>query len=181
MKMAERGQPVLLWGMMGAGKSAVARELQSRTSLRVVDLDEFIQTEQSQSPSDIITAHGLAVFREIEAAAIRKLLTVGRVDVLSLGGGSLLDPTLRTEVRRSATVCSLHADVAILHARVQGDGVNRPLLGTSAEEQKIRLAQLVDERRDAYLDVDFVIDTSELAIDEVVTSLLRIVEIREAA
>ena len=181
MKMAERGQPVLLWGMMGAGKSAVARELQSRTSLHVVDLDDFIQTQRGQSPSDIITAHGLSTFREIEAVTLRELLKLGRVDVVSLGGGTLLDPTLRAEARQSATVCSLFADVSVLHARVEADDAIRPLLSRSVDEQKARLSQLVDERRDAYLDVDFVIDTSELAIHEVVSSLLRMYESREAA
>ena len=74
MNMAGRGQPVLLWGMMGAGKSAVAREIQSSTSLNVVDLDHQIQMEHGQSPSQIIQSLGLSRFREMEATALRRLL-----------------------------------------------------------------------------------------------------------
>jgi shikimate kinase len=180
MKMAERGQPVLLWGMMGAGKSAVAREIQSRTSLNVVDLDDLIHAQHGQSPSHIINTFGVSAFREIEAATLRALLQEGCVDIVSLGGGCLLDSELRREIRTRATVCSLFADASVLAARLQGNVVGRPLLEGETDLES-RLIELVNERRDAYLDVDFVIDNSDLSVGEVVSSLLRMHEIREAA
>ena len=180
MKKADRGQPVLVWGMMGAGKSAVAHEIQSRTSLSVADLDDLIHAQHGQSPSNIITTLGVPAFREIEAATLRSLLQDGCVDIVSLGGGCLLDPELRREVRTLATVCSLFADVPVLAARLRGDASYRPLLKGEGDLEN-RLTELINERRDAYLDVDFVIDNSDLSIGEVVSSLLRMHEIREAA
>ena len=94
MNSADRGRPVLLWGMMGVGKSAVARELQSITSLNVVDLDELIHKEHGQSPRALIRAFGLSKFRQLEANSLRSLLRAGSVDVVALGGGCLLDLSL---------------------------------------------------------------------------------------
>ena len=71
--------------------------------------------------------------------------------------------------------------MSVLHDRLRDNIESRPLLGAVVGDMESRLSQLLDERRDAYLDVDFVIDTSDLSVADVVASIFRMYEIREAS
>ena len=181
MNTAEPGRPLLLWGMMGAGKSAVAREIQSRTTLNVVDLDAVIEHEQGLTPHQLITDLGIECFRALEESSLRALLKRGEVDVIALGGGALLDAQFRREVRTQSVVCSLFAEPSVLVDRLRTTYLQRPLLSGNVEGLEERLTNHIDRRREAYLDVDFVVDTSELSLSEIASTLLRMHDVCEAA
>ena len=179
MTPAERGRPILLWGMMGAGKSAVAREIAAHGLLRVADLDALLESRFGQSVDAFIAENGIATFRALEQAVLLEILS--SFDVVALGGGALLDAQFRQEIRSKATICSLIAEPSVLVQRVQSDVHSRPLLNADGGDLEENLRHILDVRRTAYLDVDFVMDTTNTLAVEIATSILALHEEREAA
>lgn len=109
---------VALAGPMGAGKSTVGRLLAARWGVPFLDLDEQI----GDIPA-IFAREGEAGFRARERAALET--AVRGEGVLSLGGGTVVDPANRA-VLADWRVFVLLADAATLRARV-GEGAGRPL------------------------------------------------------
>ena len=63
MKDAHRARPLLFWGMMGAGKSSLARHLGDTMGVSAVDLDQVISGTHGESIERLITTRGLDWFR----------------------------------------------------------------------------------------------------------------------
>lgn len=173
------GRPILLWGMMGAGKSAVAREIDNRDLLRVADLDALLESQVAQTIDGFIAEKGMSEFRALERTVLLDILP--SFDVIALGGGALLDRALRQEVRSKATVCSLMAEPSVLVQRVQSDAHTRPLLNGQDGTLEENIRHILGARRIAYLDVDFVMDTTNMLASEIAASILALHEEREAA
>ena len=93
----------------------------------------------------------------------------------------LLDPELRGMIRKRAFVCCLSARIEVLCDRLVDCADERPLLSASAEENRSILRTLSKERQEHYFDVDCMIDTSDLAPDEVVDVLLPLFFMKRAA
>ena len=68
------GRPIVLVGMMGAGKTTVGRRLANRLGLPFTDSDAEIETAAGMSIPDIFAAHGEPEFRAGEARVIARLL-----------------------------------------------------------------------------------------------------------
>jgi shikimate kinase len=124
-----RPQPpaVVLVGFMGAGKTAVGRELAGRLGLPFVDTDAVIAAAAGPIP-EIFAARGERGFRALEAEAVlRELVELTEAPkVLALGGGAVLSDDVRAALRRAAHVVWLTAPAGELWARVAAEG-ERPL------------------------------------------------------
>ena len=84
-------KPIVLIGMMGAGKSSLGTRLAERLKLAFVDADTEIETAAGMSVAEIFEAHGEAAFRDGERRVIARLLKAGP-QVLALGGGAFWMP-----------------------------------------------------------------------------------------
>jgi shikimate kinase len=80
-------RPVVLIGMMGAGKTAVGRALSARLGVPMLDSDAEIVASAQLTISEIFERYGEAFFREKETQVIERLLR-GAPCVLSTGGGA---------------------------------------------------------------------------------------------
>src|SRR5688572_21022423 len=80
------GRPIVMVGMMGAGKSAIGRRLAQRRGLPFVDADTEIERAAGCTVAEIFDRHGEAAFRDGERRVIARLLD-GPVGVLATGGG----------------------------------------------------------------------------------------------
>lgn len=181
MKSMTPGRPLILWGMMGTGKSSLARELGAHFDIKSLDLDEEIERSQRASISELIKKLGMHEFRAIEAQHLEERLSIGEAQIIAVGGGCLLNADFRRRIRQRATVCSLFADISTLVSRLQGETEERPLLHEQTESLSNRLSSLLKARRYAYLDVDFVMDTTALSLQELSASFGRIYQVSEAA
>ncbi|HEX5643165.1 MAG TPA: shikimate kinase [Thermoleophilia bacterium] len=120
---------VALVGFMGAGKSAVGRELAAALGSAFVDTDELIAA-QAGPIETIFAERGEAAFRALEAevvtAAVREARE--RPRVLALGGGAVLSAAVREALGRLPHVVWLTAPPEVLwrRARTEGQAV-RPL------------------------------------------------------
>jgi shikimate kinase len=139
---------VVLVGFMGAGKTAVGRELAARLGLSFLDTDEVIVSAAGPIPG-IFEARGEGGFRALEAEVVmRELEVLARAPkVLALGGGAVLDDRVRRSLRRVLRVVWLTAAPEVLWSRVAREG-SRPL---ASDEEKF--VALLHTREPLYRDV----------------------------
>lgn len=160
---------VVLIGMMGAGKTEVGTLLAEELGYEYLDTDEVVSERAGKSIPKIFAEDGEKVFRELEAEAVRDL--VGRRSlVVATGGGAPVDPENARILRALGTVVYLKASAIELYQRIKNDK-GRPLL--QVENPKGEMAKLLALREPVYKDVaDFMMDTEELSVDEVVAELI---------
>ena len=121
-----RQQNVFLIGPMGAGKSAVGRQLARLLHLDFVDSDEEIERRTGVDIPFIFEKEGEAGFRKREAAAIDDLSKRDGI-VLATGGGAVIDPKNRNHLGARGFVVYLHTSVDQQLSRTR-KGRERPLL-----------------------------------------------------
>ena len=64
------GRPLVLVGMMGAGKTTVGRRLANRLGRHFVDSDEEIETAAGMSIEDIFATHGPLVHAQVKGVVL---------------------------------------------------------------------------------------------------------------
>lgn len=163
--------PIVLVGMMGAGKSTVGRALAERLRLPFLDSDVMVEDSSGTSIPALWAARGEREFRRLESRALVRALgeaeDVGAV--IAAGGGCVTDEANRRLLRERGWVVWLRASPETLAARV-GDGDGRPLL---AADVGVTVSDLVEERRELYADVaSIVVDVDAMTPEEVVERVL---------
>ena len=164
MNKGRRVTSILLWGMMGTGKSTLARYLSDRCGITMLDLDAEITMLHGASIASLIETRGLAWFRECEQEMLIRLLDAQESSVIALGGGTLLDAKFRSMVRSRAYVCTLTAQPKTLLNRVSKGVGERPLLHSTPGNQLRVLEQLLSQRQNDYLDSDCIVDSTTLSV-----------------
>jgi shikimate kinase len=128
-------ETVSLAGMMGSGKSTVARELARLLGRRVVDTDLEVERRAGRPVAAIFEERGEPAFRAIERAVVRGI--AGPV-VVSLGGGAFCDPGNAEHLIRIGRVVFLDVSPAAASRRL-ARGQARPLAGQWEELLRARL------------------------------------------
>jgi shikimate kinase len=114
---------------MGAGKSAVGRELAAALGIPFVDTDDLI-VAQAGPIDGLFSARGEAAFRALEAEIVvaASAEALERPCVLALGGGAVLSDDVRAALLRLPHVVWLTAPAGVLWKRVGALGqAERPL------------------------------------------------------
>ncbi len=159
---------VLLVGMMGSGKSTVARLLSGALGYGVVDTDQLVEGRAGKTVAEIFDQDGETQFRAAEELAIAEVRDIHGPLVVSVGGGAVLSPVNRRALRELGTVVWLRARPATLAQRV-GTGRGRPLLAAGSQGDgpappEEVLGQLDAERRFLYSEVsDVIVDVDDLS------------------
>jgi shikimate kinase len=164
-------RPVVLVGLMGAGKSCIGRRLAQRLRLPFVDADREIEQAAGCSIPEIFDRHGEQAFRDGERRVILRLLESPPF-VLATGGGAFMDPRTRAAIREKAISIWLRADLDLL-ARRTGRRGDRPLL--QVEDPRATLAELMAARYPVYAEADITVDSQdgppEATLDRVMAAL----------
>ena len=150
---------IILIGFMGTGKTTVGLRLAETLGWTFTDTDKPIP--------EIFAEEGEEHFRQLETKVLESLGSRERL-VVSTGGGAVLRAANREAMLRSGLVVALKADAETIISRVRGD-TNRPLLAGDPEG-KVR--QLLQERAGAYDFAHVTIDTSHLAVEDIVRAIL---------
>ncbi|HEX8622223.1 MAG TPA: shikimate kinase [Allosphingosinicella sp.] len=138
--------PIVLVGLMGAGKSTVGRRLARRLDLPFVDSDEEIERAAVHTIPEIFDRFGEASFRDGERRVLRRLIE-GGPKVVATGGGAFMDPETRTLILERCLAIWLDADIGILAGRVARRG-HRPLL--AGKDAGALLRELAEVRNPVY-------------------------------
>jgi shikimate kinase len=158
-------RPVVLTGMMGAGKTSIASEVGRILGCRVVDLDDEVQRRSSLSVQEIFDELGESEFRRREFSTFLELLR-GGFEILSLGGGAFMSGDVREAIRGSgATSVYLHAGVDTLVDRLSDSRAGRPLV--ASEDWVEHLMNLYEARDPTYRLADIVIETGQKSVSAV--------------
>lgn len=168
-------QPIVLVGMMGAGKSTVGRKLATLLGRRFVDADEAIVEAAQMSIPDIFERYGEAYFRDGERRVIARLMADaarGTAPVIATGGGAFADAETRELILDKAIAIWLDADIDTLVERV-GRRDSRPLLrGKNPREV---LGSLLTQRSPAYAEAQIRVVSGRgphgKAVDAIVSAL----------
>ena len=88
-------KPLVLVGLMGAGKTTIGRRLAARLGVSFVDSDAEIEAAAGYSVQDIFDKYGEAAFREGERKVMLRLLK-GPMQVIATGGGAFMDLSIIT-------------------------------------------------------------------------------------
>lgn len=163
---------VALIGPMGAGKTAVGDALARRLSRPLVDTDELVAEVAGMPIHDIFEREGERAFRALEAAAVRQAAATPGA-IVACGGGTVLDPANVHVLRTAGVVVYLRVPAEIAAARC-GDGAGRPLL--AGGDPAARLAAVIDERREAYEQAAHVVVDGAPPVEEVVASIVALLE-----
>ncbi|MGE5624165.1 MAG: shikimate kinase AroK [Bacillota bacterium] len=129
-------QLIVLIGPMGAGKTAIGRELAKQLKLDFLDADQEIERRTGVEVSLIFEKEGEAGFRRRERDVLQELTQRPRL-VLATGGGAVLDPANREALKARGFVIYLKASVSAQAART-GHNKKRPLLETDDREAKLQ-------------------------------------------
>lgn len=148
--------PLVLVGLMGAGKSTVGRRLAEIAGLRFVDLDEEIALATGRPIHELFVNAGEQDFRRLEAEATAALPGGGPDLVIAAGGGWMANRPARAALPEARTVW-LRVSPAEAARRVRAERVDRPLLAGSSALG--RLADILAERLPAYGEATYTVDT----------------------
>jgi shikimate kinase len=159
---------IALIGFMGAGKSAVGRELSRRTGWPRHDIDEMIREQFGISIPDIFARHGEPAFRDAETALL-KTLQRGLAGIVVTGGGIILRGENVQLLRGMGRIIWLDADEEVLWQRASHHST-RPLLQTP--DPRARFAELLRERLPLYQAADYRINSSSSSIAEVTDEII---------
>ncbi|AVT74577.1 shikimate kinase [Rhodopseudomonas palustris] len=157
-------RPVVLIGMMGAGKSTVGRRLALRLGLPFLDADTEIESAAAMTIPEIFETHGEPHFRDGEARVIARLLD-GGTKVLATGGGAFMREETRDRIREKAISMWLEAEADVILRRVKRRA-DRPLLKTPDPAGTI--ARLIAERYPLYREADITIASRDVPHEKIV-------------
>ncbi|HSN17610.1 MAG TPA: shikimate kinase AroK [Gammaproteobacteria bacterium] len=172
------GTPRLfLIGPMGAGKTAIGKELARQLELDFLDADQEIERRTGVDIPLIFDKEGEAGFRRREREVIAEL-TQRPALVLATGGGAVLDPANREALKSRGCVIYLRASLEAQAART-AQNRHRPLLHT--EDRESRLKQLFEMRRPLYEGLaDVTIDTDSGQVKQITQRIIKELERQDA-
>jgi len=165
-------QNIALVGFMAVGKSAVGRNLARKLRRRFVDVDALIEKAEGRKVREIFAQEGEAYFRTLEKQKLSEVLTESG-QVIATGGGIVMDEDTLTLLRQNTLLIGLTASTDVLVSRA-GKNSKRPLLkGVDVRE---RVEELLQKRQSRYAEAHMTIDTSGLAIEQVVEKILQMIQ-----
>jgi shikimate kinase len=122
--MRRLDRPVVLVGMMGAGKTRLGRLLSRALGLRFVDSDEEIEKAAGMTINEIFDRFGEPYFRDGEKRVIRRLLDSDDISVIATGGGAIMQPETADAIAAEAVSIWIRADIPDIVVDSRDDGDN---------------------------------------------------------
>jgi shikimate kinase len=163
---------LILCGMMGAGKTTIGIKIAELTGRRWYDTDGLIVDKYGKI-SDIFEYYGEAHFRKLETEIVKELAKKDEL-VISTGGGLVLKKENNEVLQENGKIVFLRATLDTLAKRLNVDG-ERPLLQTSTENLRDRLARLLKERSPIYEHVvEYIVDVDGKTPEEIAKEVVEI-------
>ena len=161
-------RPIVLTGMMGAGKTVMGRRLAAQLGLDFVDSDIEIETAAGMTIPDIFARHGEPFFRDRENRVVGRLIG-GGARVVATGGGAFIHPATRAAIKSGSLSVWIRADFDVLMRRVRKRS-NRPLLRTADPEGTLK--RLMAERYPVYAEADVTVESRDCSQDAMVETMV---------
>ena len=173
-RQIQLNKPIVMVGLMGAGKTSIGRALARYLGIPFVDSDKEIEKAAGCSVVDIFAMYGEKEFRRVEEKVIERLLdTPPVIKVISTGEGAFITDTVRDMILKNALTIWLKADLELLVKRTNFRHTRPQLLNTDSRQI---LAQLIKERYDVYALADIMVETKDENIHKTLNKVLGAIE-----
>lgn len=126
---------VALIGYRGVGKSTVGLLLAEAFDWRFVDTDQLVERRAGMSIAQIWKSEGESAFRRLESAVVHEVCAASQ-QVISLGGGAVVDAENRAAIAAAAVCVWLECPPETIAARLAADArtrASRPALTGHAD------------------------------------------------
>jgi len=120
-------KPIILVGMMGAGKTAIGKMLAKSLNRIFIDIDENIEKQYRMKIYDIFEQYGESKFREIEHEEIKKI-DIKSNYIIATGGGAFTFERNYNILNKVGLTVWLNVSQKTIVSRLNKNKNNRPLL-----------------------------------------------------
>ncbi len=167
--MKNKRKNIVLIGFMGSGKTTLGLKLSYLLRMPVEDTDKLIERQEGRSIAQIFADDGEAYFRELETEMLRKCGEQKYERILSVGGGTPVNPVNRSLLHKCGTVVYLRVSPEVVYERLKND-TTRPLL--QCEDPLGRIRELLSVRDAIYTEcADIILDVDNRYSDELAEEL----------
>lgn len=166
-------ETLCLVGLRCVGKTTLGRRLAQHLALPFVDLDDELEPDRAgpvRSAGECLQALGEEAFRDLESAALERVLGKDGARVVATGGGVVLRAANRRLLRARARCLWLQAPAEQLAARAASDSALRPALSDSSPLSELQALEA--ERAEFYAEVSAAKIDASGDPDEVLSSLI---------
>jgi len=163
---------IVLIGFSGVGKTSVGQVLANLLKMSFCDTDIEIEKSAGISISEFFERYGEVHFRAAEHETVKNVSQYENT-VISTGGGIVLNQDNLKLLKKKGVIISLMANVDAIYRRIEISN-NRPLLKEDLYQSIVRMMK---EREGLYDQADFVLDTSQLEVEQVVEQILTFLKI----
>lgn len=138
---------ISLIGMMGSGKTSVAKALSEKLNISYCDLDTYIAQQENLSITQIFDKFGEKYFRALEQKYIIEVSNSDQNIIISCGGGSFITPTIQEYLLKNTKVFWLKTSAEEIYNRIKNDNT-RPLLSSYNLVETIK--NIIKNRKNHY-------------------------------
>jgi len=161
---------------MGSGKSSVGNALSKTLGQQFIDLDHAIEQVEGSSIAELFKKKREIYFRKREAAVLFELLSDSENNVLATGGGTPCYGTVMDQllIQSQSKTIYLKYDVDTLSRRLFDEREHRPLISHLQSEAELNefVRKHLFERGFYYNRAEWVIDCTELSVEEIVEQIV---------
>lgn len=159
---------ITLTGMMGSGKTSVAKLLAEKLNCGLLEIDSLIEKNEGRTISEIFAQSGEKYFRDIEKNVIYSSVKP-EYQVVALGGGAFENKQTRDFLLKNTTVIYLKSSAETVFERIKND-TSRPLLKDNMTIEKIN--DIIKKRAKNYEKANFTITTNKKSLEEITTEII---------
>ena len=167
---------IFITGFSGSGKTSVGREVARRLGWRFVDTDEEIARVAGKPIEEIFSDQGELRFRRLERQCM-VAVAEGERQVVSTGGGIIMDEGNRRVMGQSGIVVCLEARPETIYRRLEAQNceghnpVVRPML--TGSDPLARIRSLKGERQFNYTLAHQTVHTDSLTVAQAADEVVR--------
>ncbi|MDE5573183.1 MAG: shikimate kinase [Muribaculaceae bacterium] len=159
-------KPIFLIGFMGSGKTTLCNALTTRTNLKTIDLDDYVEKEAGMSIKEYFSLHGEDSFRHLESESLKKAAAEG-YDIIACGGGTPCFNNNMELMNRLGETVYLHVPEERLFSRLVIARDHRPLIAQLDDDSLRRfIIDKIAEREMYYRKALSIFDASRLEDEE---------------
>lgn len=159
---------IVITGMMGAGKTTIAKLLADALNLKCLDIDTIVEQQEKMTIAEIFAKNGESYFRRVEHQTIISNFQNEEL-VISLGGGAFENPQTRNFLLENSNVVFLKTSPEIIFERIKNN-TSRPLLNNKMSVDKIK--EILKKREKNYNTATIVVNTDnklpKIVVDEII-------------
>ena len=159
---------IVLIGMMGSGKSMIAKALARKLKVSRLSTDELIAKKAKCRIKDLVAERGWEYFRALEHKIVLQVSRKKGI-IIDCGGGTVLDPENLDALKINGIIFFLNAKPAVIYQRIKNDP-NRPLVDVPNPLAQIR--RIYKQRLPLYNRADYTIDACDPSIEGPVAQIL---------